>query len=621
MKKFIKSFLMAAAALMLFAGCNGLIDATVSGEPNKAVITIGIDGITEATNRSARMINPTPIASDAAPSTFGRITLKGESERGNSIAEYNLVFADGKATIELSYDVWYLTMRAYDKDDSGKLLFEGHRRVDMKNGAPYSSEPLTFKLSAEGVNTPGSVSIKGQIVNDSNNPVVRYTAALYDLDTNEIINFEGENAGTSKKTDNIIPTGNATISYAGFDYSPAQTVKPGRYNFRVYFDMNKGTEDEPVYKTIGTWGDIVVVAPGRQTAIELGNIGDILMKTPKKPANLSAYYLKDSSDGNNYNVLITWDDESTNEEYFELTIKNDDDSDYKVFGAESGQEIFWESDSRVDGTLSAGSEYCIVKLPLEKKFEISLKAVNVVGESESCTRVTTNTTAFTSDEWVVPENEAYGAEKINLMKVRYNLDGGRISSTGKTGWIDRYYIFKNTADFAINLENFEGLEFNHHPFSSWAEDVTEEGVTTRKSVTDQKLTVFANKEVFALYNTKSIVNYEINDSYGTIGVMAKCGDTNVVNGTLPQNNGAIRFTAVTLNEQGEPTTTADSDVTSVEVKFLVPDGKDYSVTGSGNSVNYTKTGDLPTGTWVVQVIAEKKDGLKYSYVFAITKEK
>ena len=163
MKKFIKSFLMAAAALMLLAGCNGLIDATVSGDPDKAVITIGIDGITDTTNRSARNIDPSSLEG-TAPTGFGKITLKGYSEKGyfykgdSAETEETLTWDGTKAKIKLEYDVWYLTMTAYDSSDN-KLL-EGRRRVDLKNGAPTSSKPLTFTLSTEGVSTPNIINLR-----------------------------------------------------------------------------------------------------------------------------------------------------------------------------------------------------------------------------------------------------------------------------------------------------------------------------------------------------------------------------------------------------------------------------------------------------------------------------
>ena len=154
MKKFVKSFLLAAAALVLFAGCSNLNDATVSGDSGKAVITIGIDDMSSSGSKNAsRTVNPTPITSGAS---FGSITLKGESENGNTIDEYTITFDENnKAKIELSYDVWYLTLSAYSTDTTPKLLMQGRRRVDMKNGAPSSDEAITFKLSAEGVKTNG----------------------------------------------------------------------------------------------------------------------------------------------------------------------------------------------------------------------------------------------------------------------------------------------------------------------------------------------------------------------------------------------------------------------------------------------------------------------------------
>ncbi len=181
MKKFVKSFLMAAAVLVLFAGCSNLSNATVSGNPEKAVIQIGIDNSVDYGTKSARTINPVAIASNAAPDTFGKITLKGESEKGNKIDEYALTFDSGKAEVELSYDVWYLTMSAYSKNDPTLKILEGRRRLDMKNGAPASNEAVTFKLSSEGVTTVGKVKLAGTFTDNTTTPLAsKYKAALYD---------------------------------------------------------------------------------------------------------------------------------------------------------------------------------------------------------------------------------------------------------------------------------------------------------------------------------------------------------------------------------------------------------------------------------------------------------
>ena len=81
MKKFVRSFLMAAAALVLFAGCSNLSNASVSGNPGKAVIQIGIDNSVDYGTKSARTINPVAIVSNAAPDTFGKITLMAYSRQ------------------------------------------------------------------------------------------------------------------------------------------------------------------------------------------------------------------------------------------------------------------------------------------------------------------------------------------------------------------------------------------------------------------------------------------------------------------------------------------------------------------------------------------------------------
>ena len=600
MKKFVKSFLLAAAALMLFAGCSNLgNDATVSGEDGKAVLTIGIDGFTGSSSRSAaRTVNPAEITDGSA---FSKITIKGESESYDSMDETELTFTGGTATIELTYDVWYLTLTAYNAEN--KPVLEGHRRVDMKNGAPASNTPITFTLSAEGVKTAGGVTLSGTFT-DTDGLAVSYSAALYDLNSNEIILNE---AGTS-----TLKTGTCTGDNKGkFSYTVAN-VKPGRYNFRIYFKNADGTN-------IGTWGDIVVIAPGRTTSDASIALGDILMKKPEAPTALSAYYMNNSVTGNYYNALITWTRDSVhNEEYFELTINDvTETSDvYKIFTNETvaadKKEVFFESASRVDGTLAAGSEYCIVKLPVGKKFEISIKAVNFLGASDDKTRDSaTAASAITlADGTAVPANTAYGDEAINLMKITYDLNGGALKlseSAGKiTGNYIKYEIFKD-ADITLLTPSATGypqLTNGHHPWQSWKN-------STGTAVTE--ISEFGNVTVTASYNLTSLINYVIDDSYGTITATVKTeGGDDVTNGTIT-NNGNLVITV------------ADADVTHVKVTFLMPDGNDKSAESDGTSVPFNKVNELANGTYEVQIIATKPDAngvdKLYSFVCAVTKNK
>ena len=601
MKKFVKSFLLAAAALVLFAGCSNLNDATVSGDSGKAVITIGIDDMSSSGSKNAsRTVNPTPITSGAS---FGSITLKGESENGNTIDEYTITFDENnKAKIELSYDVWYLTLSAYSTDTTPKLLMQGRRRVDMKNGAPSSDEAITFKLSAEGVKTNGGVSLTGTFT-DANGLAAKYSAALYDLNTNEVI------------TDTVVNDGDCSGDKKGTFAYEKNDIAPGRYNFRIYFYKSDDT-------AIGTWGDVVVIAPGRTTTKTLP-LGDILYKAPKDPKDLSAYYVNNSASGNDYQVLITWTDDSTNEEYFELTIQDVTDAenpvDYKIFGDTTDtetphvKEVFWESASRVDGTLAAGSKYCIVKLPLSKKFEISLKAVNFVGESAACSRVAASD-AFVSpagSTFTAPANTPYGSEKINLMRITYDLGSGTLKTSAtatKTGYLNEYKIFTGTAIPLKEIKTAGSNQYpqlleNSHPFIGWKN-------SAGQTVTE--VSEFGNISVTASYNPESSITYTIDDSYGSIEVSAEQGSTNIKNGTLADNNSAISISW------------EDSDVVQVQIKVLQPNGHDITATrdinGNNKTANFNITKDIPVGTHQVIVIVTKKDGKEYADTFTITKE-
>ncbi|SFI63037.1 Glycosyl hydrolase family 12 [Treponema bryantii] len=603
MKKFVKSFLMAAAALMLFAGCSNLgNDATVSGDDGKVVLTIGIDGYNGPSGNVSRTVNPGTITS----ADFSKITIKGESESYDSFTEKTLEFkSDGTATIELTYDVWYLTLTAYTSDTTPVL--QGRRRVDFRNGAPASNAPITFKLSAEGLETAGGVSLSGTFT-DEDGLAESYAAALYDLYTNEII------IGTTGTS--TLKTGTCTGDDKGkFSYT-VSNVKPGRYNFRIYFKNHDGAN-------IGTWGDIVVIAPGRTTTNEdTIALGDILMKKPSAPTALSAYYMNKSVTGNYYNALITWTRaELHNEEYFELTINDVTATTpvtYKIFtnttDAETKKEIFFESASRVDGTLAAGSEYCIVKLPVGKKFEISIKAANFLGASDSKSRDSASvaSTIELANGNAVGANTAYGTEAINLMKIAYDLNGGSLklsaSSGAITGTYNDFVIFKN-ADITLLTPAATGypeLTNGHHPWQSW-KNAAGTAVT--------KVSEFGNVAVTANYNESSIINYEINDTYGEledVTITTASGDDVVNSANTITSNGNL---IITVNDEG---------VTHVKVTILYPRGE-VSEEDDGNTVTFKKLNAIANGVYEVQVIATIPDAngvdKLYSFVCAITKNK
>ena len=634
MKNFIKSFLMFAAVFMLFASCGNISNATVSGDEGKAVIQVGIEGyeVYNGYSKTSRTVNPTPYTKE---SVFTKVTIKGESENGNNMDEETLVFETSTsgststktAKIELSYDVWYLTMSAYDGADN--LVLQGFKRIDMRNGAPASNAPITFKLSADGVPTVGAISLKGTFT-DTNKLVSKYSAALYNIDTNEKI-ADSEKAGTCKDDSDA---DKSTIGKFAYEIS---NVKPGRYNFRINFMMTSGTDAAAKDVVIGTWGDVVVVAPGRTTKDESLSLGNVLYSKPTKPENLSVYYVKDSGKEGMYNVLVTWEDKSNNEEFFRLTVKDVTGStpvDYKIFGDETDnktehvKEVFWESKNRVSGTLTAGAQYCELKLPTNKKYEFYIEAVNFIGSSATEGRKKDNTDAYsgTIGGYTVPANESYGEENVNLMEIHYDLNGGILLTksgdvvTKKTGTVIEYHIFKGTD---INLMTipapadtvYPKLEKDHHPFLQWNDESI--AGTDKKIV---KLSAFGKKTVVASYNLKTIINYEIDDSYGVITATAKVADASVKNGDVPAGNPNIVFGVVKIveDEEGNKSTVEDTDVIHLEIHFLTVDGNDLVREGDGTSYTFTETSSLKSGTTVVQVIATKKDNKKYSDTFAIT---
>ena len=581
MKKFAKSFLLAASALLLFAGCSNLSDGTVSGNSEKKpVIEIGIEGFSNYSARSARTANPSPYDNDT---TFSKITIKGDSESYDKIIEKELTFDSRTAEVELSYDVWYLTLTAY----MGSVpVLQGHRRIDMRNNAPTGE--ITFTLTTEGVTSLGGVSLTGSVTN-TGGYAKTWSAALYDLNTGAVI-------------DNTSDTG--AYSDDGFTYEVSD-VKPGRYNFRIYFENEDGTP-------IGTFADIVVIAPGRTTSWSFGALGDILLKKPEAPTALYAYYLNDSESGNYFNTLITWTRAALhNEEYFRLTV-NDVTSGtpnaYKVFGTTVDnnnphvQEVFFESSSHVDGTLAAGSEYCIVKLPIGKKYEIEIQAVNFIDASDvkNRTPATAASTIKLSDGNTVGANTGFGADSINRMRITYDLNGGTLLLPDSAPVTGNY----------VEYDTYTGSGYSHTMLAPAADELTD-GAHPFQGWSPDSITSFGNTTVTASYNPTSSIGYNVVDTYGTI-------DPDDVTITGPAN---VDLKTNDITSNGNITVTySDDTVTSIKVTFLASNGEDKSAIASGNSVQFKQLSSLSNGvTYKVQVIVTKADGHDYSCVFTIKK--
>lgn len=494
------------------AGCSNVNDVEKSEEKNLSTIAIGKDS-------DLRTINPTPFSAG----DFSKITLSGTSNYGHIVkdassnTELELTFTDNKASVALEYAIWDLTLKAYKTiDGTDKVVLMGKTTADLRNGGTT----INFTLTSANVDTEGNVNLTCNITPNTEKPAIKkIKLGLYDMFTNAVVK-EQELTDASITKDG---SGKYTFEYNETD------IAPGTYNFKVYFYNDADTE-------IGFYSDLLVVAPGNITAANV-NIPDIIQKTPDAPTDLCAYYVDGSEKGTDYNVKLTWTDNATNEEYYVITIKEyasntDTPTDpYKVLSIKNDtttkEEVFTSSPVYVSGSVLSNSTEAVIKLTTGKLFDISIKAVNAIGESADCTRTADPTAAETGYTAVA------AADKISKTKITYSFAGKTLTKDTETyiGTYVEYQSWKNdTTAFTLLAPDDNTIVLSGWKAWTKTPDAADE-IATQDS--------FENAIYYAKFITNSTVTFDIEtyddfaDSEVTISV---------ANGADVSNKDKIKFT-------------------------------------------------------------------------------
>ena len=497
---------------LVLAGCSNVNDVEKSEEKNLSTIAIGKDS-------DLRTINPTPFSAG----DFSKITLSGTSNYGHIVkdassnTELELTFTDNKASVALEYAIWDLTLKAYKTiDGTDKVVLMGKTTADLRNGGTT----INFTLTSANVDTEGKVNLTCNITPNTEKPAIKkIKLGLYDMFTNAVVK-EQELTDASITKDG---SGKYTFEYNETD------IAPGTYNFKVYFYNDADTE-------IGFYSDLLVVAPGNITAANV-NIPDIIQKTPDAPTDLCAYYVDGSEKGTDYNVKLTWTDNATNEEYYVITIKEyasntDTPTDpYKVLSIKNDtttkEEVFTSSPVYVSGSVLSNSTEAVIKLTTGKLFDISIKAVNAIGESADCTRTADPTAAETGYTAVA------AADKISKTKITYSFAGKTLTKDTETyiGTYVEYQSWKNdTTAFTLLAPDDNTIVLSGWKAWTKTPDAADE-IATQDS--------FENAIYYAKFITNSTVTFDIEtyddfaDSEVTISV---------ANGADVSNKDKIKFT-------------------------------------------------------------------------------
>lgn len=644
MKNLLKSLLLAASAFVLLAGCNqiGVSDATVDGatySEGTCYLTIGLDDFVDLVvqDRSvSRTINPVSLSDEDVDNTFSKFVLKGKStitganllnDSGNEGIELSFSGTPKVASAQIPFGAWDLTLEAYDT--ANVVVLQGRTYVDLKT--PKSS--IAFTLTTDNLTTAGSVHVAGSFEDDDG--VARtYKAGLYSL------------SDGSLKYPTSINDGDASGKSFALNLDD---VLPGRYSFQVRF---YNTDN----KQVGFWEDIIVVAPGRKTEKIGIECGKIINQLPASPENLTAYIVDDSEDEDgNYTVLLKWEDKSNNEENFVIYINEYEGVGaaqtgptlYAILGVEElaaeKKEIFWSSNKNAGGSIRTSSESCMIKLPLGRIFDVSIRAQNFVGLS----KVDENVDELTRSPATA---EVSGASKIttthiNRMAVKYDLNKGTLTLADGSVKNGTYTIYRSiydegisgkTPDTLLPIDNAAAtanhLVSGRYPFSKW--EYTNPDPTNTNN-TMQFLTE-KGTEVKAIYDNKTNITYTVDNKYYTVTATAKYGDvdSNVAGQSFDaKSNSDITFAV--NSTKTEKKAKAGTDPVEYEYVEVPVDWIRVSITNlpgdpidsgkiSTSSYTFTGTNGLMSGPHTVTVKAHidgEPAGTVYEFTFALGLER
>ena len=412
-------------------------------------------------------------------------TLEGKSVRGNILPVTTLDFdpITNEAKIPLEYDTWELTLIAYKDAEHTLPVLKGFRVVDLTNGETL----IHFDLKTYDLTTVGEIALSGNFV-DEEDAVTKYYMILKNFETNEIIEER-----------NVAHTGTKASPYP-FSFTK-QNLLPGTYLFAVKFVKETTKDGNSIEEQIGYWSEIVVVDAGNDTTKD-DIVIDVIMRKPSVPTDLQALLIEDSKSKDTYDVKLTWTDTSDNEENFVITVKEyADTTDAEGTVYTLLDETFIENDIRVSGSLLAGNETCTITLPTGRLFEVVIQAENSIGISEECVRVdATDTTGFIGYK---------ASNKINLMNITYNLNGGKLdlaADLSKSNEYVEYYIYEGTNIPLLEIKDPEGAAYpkltrNNNPWLRWA--------TPEDPNTPVTTATFKNVYVKAIYDQTFIISYSI----------------------------------------------------------------------------------------------------------------
>lgn len=446
---------------------------------------------------------------------------------------------------------------------------------------------------------------------------------------------------------------NATFSSSG-------SITAGTYNFVVKFE---DTANNVTYE----WSDHIIINANADTKDVIA-IPKVVLEKPAAPTYLYATYTEpESAAADTYQTQLYWDDQSNNESYFELQfaelpsaataalptsddtwktsieeianvtitrygventgLKNEYTTTAKLGTSTGYSEItnfYGTSNSKwASGSLNKNNEVIVMNLPLGKRYEARISAVNAAGRSDwvyatlgstsdlkdlagtettaTHTKALAKSNAFTRT--VAAANgltditsttaavSATSSSSINLYRMTYDVDGGTFYTSTDTkteGGLPAVYSLSDSK--IVNYYN-EGSIAILNPNGDGSTDGDTVGEassfdTLYLAKTSKVWTNWVYTPVDSTENSSTKKNY---NEYGT----APAPYTGFDNITLTADYATLAtFTITNASDEELSTVTAESGDAKADTKFAFDkDTKTITADKTSKTLTYTVTYD------------------------------
>ncbi len=617
LKKIAASFY--CLIIFLFISCSNFSNGTFSYDDDLSIdITVS---------------NFTNISRSILPATLTSNEILGYKLEGvsaySTFSRAITINTEGQTTVSsVSPAIWSLTLYAYSDEACTNEVMRGYALADNR----YRSASVIFTLSSVSVSTKGSFSLDLKVEDaESCANVNSMSIGLYDVQTGAVaydVQYPGEiyKLYQDSNGNNVGGTAAQGIVYEG------SNITPGSYIFEAIF-----YSDDSRTKQCGIYSEILLIEPGRCTETEL-IIPEVINKIPDAPSNFKAYLDKSSKKDGNYTVVFSWDDNSSNEQYFKIVIRKYDNltsltGDAVVYKTYSGVDLYQSSDY-IGGSLLAGSTSCAITFETGGLYDAEIYSGNSTGDSDVCQRVTvaadaeelTYGTLYNLygelEPFTVSESSPY--QRINCVQISYSLNGGTLYTDAgvvyeNTSFVEyKIYTGDNISLYEINpivtdgsTQEYPILYYGstNYPFDAWI---------NTSSQTSQNYVTFSDVSLRASFENLGSNSYTIDDSLVSI----TCGESQEY--AQPNSDNASSCKNSSLERVAKPYVAIAVKGTGsslfVSYQFIVNDVIQASLTANNTADEYTVYNFVAglIGTYTIQITGTLADNTKYySNVYTI----